>query len=338
MSSQEENHDLISVIVPIYKVELYLTKCVDSILGQTYQNIEVILIDDGSPDACPAICDRYAEQDTRVRVIHKENGGLSSARNAGLDAATGGLVVFTDPDDWMESDMLELLVGNMRAYESDIAECGWFAVKEGVAKPEKFFGESACYSNQEAMYLLLDGKCYLSVCNKLFRKNLFETVRFPEGRVWEDGWVMPKLFGIARTVSVLGAHKYYYLRQRAGSIMYTARLNMEYSVQAYEVARERYLYIEKNYPMFISKTIPSLWYGAKQLYKTAVSLSAAGEPVDVAMLARYFEEFKQLTLYKNGKFQMRNLKYVSLHKYILLTYAPKLYLRIAAWLKKADCR
>ena len=337
MSRREEDQDLISVIVPVYKVEPYLAKCVDSILGQTYRNIEVVLVDDGSPDACPDICDRYAERDVRVKVVHKVNGGLSSARNAGLDAATGGLVAFADSDDWMELDMLESLVANMREYESDIAECGFFEAREGAAKPANFFGESACYRNPEAMRLLLEGECYYSVWNKLFRKNLFEKVRFPEGRVWEDAWVMPKLFGAARAVSVLGAHKYYYL-QREGSIVHTARLSMDYSVQAYEMARARYLYIEKNYPMLLSKAIDPFWYGAKQLYKVAASLSAAGEPVDLEMLARYFEDFKRLALYENGKFRLWNLRYVSLNKYLLFSYAPKLYLRMATLLKKAGYR
>ena len=96
---------MISVIVPIYKVEPYLHRCVDSILAQTYQNIEVILVDDGSPDSCPEICDEYAAQDERIKVIHKANGGLSSARNAGLDAASGDWVSFIDSDDWIEPDM-----------------------------------------------------------------------------------------------------------------------------------------------------------------------------------------------------------------------------------------
>ena len=334
----EEDQELISVIVPVYKVEPYLTKCVDSILGQTYRNIEVILVDDGSPDACPDICDRYVGQDARVRVIHKKNGGVSSARNAGLDAATGGLIAFVDPDDWMESDMLESLVANMREYESDLAECGMFLVKEGVAKPKKFFDKSACYRNPEAMRLLLDDECSLAVWNKLFRKNLFETIRFPEGRVWEDAWVMPELFGTARAISVLAAHKYYYLQRGTGSIMHTVRLSMDYSVQAYETAHARYLYIEKKYPMFMPKTIRPLWHGVRQIYKVAVRLSAAGEAVDEEMLARCFEEFKRLAMYENGKFQFRNLKYVSLNKYLLFNYAPKLYLRIAALLKKADHR
>ncbi|MBQ7541667.1 MAG: glycosyltransferase [Clostridia bacterium] len=112
--------DLVSVIVPIYKVEAYLKKCVDSILAQTYPALEVILVDDGSPDGCGAICDEYAGQDARVRVIHQENGGVSKARNAGLDAAEGRYVMFTDSDDWIEPDMVATLIEGITAYGADI--------------------------------------------------------------------------------------------------------------------------------------------------------------------------------------------------------------------------
>ena len=99
------NEPLVSVIVPVYKVEKYLDKCIESIVGQTYENLEIILVDDGSPDNCPTMCDEWAQKDSRIKVIHKENGGLSSARNAGLDACTGDYIGFVDSDDWIEPDM-----------------------------------------------------------------------------------------------------------------------------------------------------------------------------------------------------------------------------------------
>ena len=128
---------LVSVIVPIYKVEPYLEKCVDSILAQTYTDLEVILVDDGSPDGCGAICDRYAAQDARVHVIHKGNGGLSSARNAGLDAATGEYVMFTDGDDWIEPDMVSVLVQGSTANGADITTCNLRSESTSGEKKER---------------------------------------------------------------------------------------------------------------------------------------------------------------------------------------------------------
>ena len=116
---------LISVIIPVYKVEKYLDRCLESIVNQTYKNLEIILIDDGSPDNCPAICDEYAQKDSRIKVIHKANGGVSSARNKGIDVATGDYIGFVDSDDWIEPDMYETLIKNAEQYNSDISRCSY---------------------------------------------------------------------------------------------------------------------------------------------------------------------------------------------------------------------
>ena len=113
----------ISIIVPVYKVEKYLDKCVNSIVGQTYKNLEIILVDDGSPDNCPAMCDEWAQKDSRIKVIHKKNGGLSSARNAGLDACTGDYIGFVDSDDWIEPDMYEYLLNIGMKNNADVSRC-----------------------------------------------------------------------------------------------------------------------------------------------------------------------------------------------------------------------
>ena len=120
------NEPLVSVIVPVYKVGKYLDKCVESIVGQTYKNLEIILVDDGSPDNCPAMCDKRAERDSRIKVIHKQNGGVSSARNVGIDAAQGEFIGFVDSDDWLEPDMYDCIVKNALEYNADISRCGYF--------------------------------------------------------------------------------------------------------------------------------------------------------------------------------------------------------------------
>ena len=118
------NKPLISVIVPVYKVEKYLERCVKSICAQTYQNLEIVLVDDGSPDQCGEMCDMFAKQDSRIRVVHKENGGLSDARNAGLDVMTGDYVGFVDSDDWIEPDMYQVLYERLIKEKAEISCCG----------------------------------------------------------------------------------------------------------------------------------------------------------------------------------------------------------------------
>lgn len=122
---QNTNNELVSVIVPVYKVEPYLDRCVASILAQTYPNLEVILVDDGSPDNCPALCDAWAQRDARIRVIHKKNGGLSDARNVGLDAASGAYISFVDSDDYIAENFIETLYDLLHEYHTDISAVHW---------------------------------------------------------------------------------------------------------------------------------------------------------------------------------------------------------------------
>ena len=152
----------ISVIVPVYKVEAYLDKCISSIANQTYRNLEIILVDDGSPDNCPAMCDTWAEKDSRIRVIHKTNGGLSDARNAGMAIATGELMTFVDSDDWIAPDMCEHLYQRLAGDNSDIATCGVQMVWEDKTPSRTLTRESSCVLNQEeAMYFASFSQCSL---------------------------------------------------------------------------------------------------------------------------------------------------------------------------------
>ena len=181
--------DRISVIVPVYNVEAYLGRCVDSILGQTYQNLEVILVDDGSRDGSGALCDAFAKQDSRVRVIHKPNGGLSSARNAGIAAAQGEYMAFVDSDDWIELDAYEGMLQRMHHYHAKLVCAGRYDVDGGTGEkklglcPEK----EECIPAEELVgrIFLWDG-CDSSACDKLYHRSLLEEIRFPEGKVCED--------------------------------------------------------------------------------------------------------------------------------------------------------
>ena len=179
--------DLISVIIPIYKVEKYLCRCVDSVLAQTYTNMEIILVDDGSPDNCPVMCDEYARQDSRVKVIHQENAGLSGARNAGIDMAQGQWLAFVDSDDYLAADFLEQLYQACVDTDSSLSVCRWEYVR-GETIPEHGTGETRVYTGREMLANLYvpDGAYFVVAWNKLYRKELFEDIRYPLGRIHED--------------------------------------------------------------------------------------------------------------------------------------------------------
>ena len=179
--------DLITVIIPVFRVEAYLRRCVDSVLAQTYENMEIILVDDGSDDSCPAICDEYAGQDSRVSVIHQKNAGLSGARNAGIEQAKGEYLSFVDSDDYLSPEFLERLYAACVETGSDISVCRWEYVKGG-AIPEKGKGETHIFTGREMLANLYipDGAYFVVAWNKLYKRELFDTIRYPLGRIHED--------------------------------------------------------------------------------------------------------------------------------------------------------
>lgn len=168
---------MISVIVPVYKVEAYLEKCVDSICRQTYKDLEIILVDDGSPDRCPQICDEYATKDNRIKVIHKDNGGLSSARNAGLDIARGEFISFVDSDDTIHSQMMEVLLSLIE--RKDIAICGHQEVKEPHTSQKNETLRKNEPLRDKDLWIEIFCKLNNAAWNKLYRKRLIGQLRFP---------------------------------------------------------------------------------------------------------------------------------------------------------------
>ncbi len=209
----------ISVIVPVHKVEEYLEECVRSLLGQTFPDLEILLVDDGSPDGCPQLCDRLAEEDPRIRVLHQENGGQSAARNAGLDAAKGRYILFLDGDDTALPDMCETLYGLMRTADAEIA-AGGFLEDYGNRKVSwKTYPEVRIFSGSEALSEVLKGEAISGfVWGKLFRRELFENCRFPEGQIYEDLYIAPDLYLQAKRVAAVSKPVCVY-RHRAGSAM-----------------------------------------------------------------------------------------------------------------------
>lgn len=204
---------LISVIIPVYNVEKYLKRCVDGILGQTYRNLEIILVDDESPDGCGALCDAYARQDERVRVIHQKNAGLSGARNAGIDISRGDYLVFVDSDDYVTDDFIARLYEALISTGSDLAQCKWKYVKGGaVPDPEKDTGKVECFTGTEMMANLYipDGAYFVVAWNKLYKRELFDGIRYPLGRIHEDEATTYKIYDRISRAAVVDSCMYGY--------------------------------------------------------------------------------------------------------------------------------
>lgn len=196
----------ISIIVPVYKVEPYIHKCIDSILNQTFKDFELILVDDGSPDNCGKICDEYAQKDERIVVIHKDNGGQATARNAGIDIARGDYIGFVDSDDWIEADMYELLYESCSKENSDIVIIGVNEVNSEGKIEYEYIPDNITLSN-----ILKRAH----PCNKLFSIRLFKEndLKFADGRYYEDLELIPKLYILANIISTIDASKYNYLHR-----------------------------------------------------------------------------------------------------------------------------
>lgn len=210
----------ISVIVPVYKVEAYLPACIDSILIQSFTDFELILVDDGSPDSCGAICDAYAQRDPRIRVIHQENRGLSGARNSGMDIAAGEFITFIDSDDLVHERYLEILTAAMDA-DTDIAVCRYQEFEEDkTPEDRKVIAVVNTALTPEAALLDIyegGGKIAINACSKLFRQTVVENLRFPEGRIHEDQAFVPYACYQARKIVFCDAQLYDY-RMRSASI------------------------------------------------------------------------------------------------------------------------
>lgn len=212
--------DKISVVVPIYNVEKYLIKCIDSIINQTYKNLEIILVDDGSPDSSGKIAEDFKIKDSRIKVIHKENGGLSDARNVGIDNATGKYIVFIDSDDYVEKEFVEELY---KALDENIkiAQCGIKKVNDNFEILEEYgYKESVKKSGSEMLKDTYTHKNYLEntvVWNKIYDINLFKNIRFPKGKIHEDEYTTYKLFYGQENIKVINKNLYNY-RQAPDSI------------------------------------------------------------------------------------------------------------------------
>lgn len=208
----------LSIIVPVYKVEQYLHKCVDSILNQTFTDFELILVDDGSPDNCGRICDEYAAKDGRIRVIHKENGGLSDARNAGIDVAKGEIIGFVDSDDYIDANMYIDMLNFMEEKQLDVACADTYQVREDKFKFKPRYSENKLFNREEAICEILNGNLDNAAWNKIYKRSVIGDTRYPKGRIYEDVATTYKFIYNAVKVGYLKKPYYYYVK-RKGSIV-----------------------------------------------------------------------------------------------------------------------
>ena len=200
----------LSVIVPVYKVEKYLHRCIDSILNQDFSDYELILVDDGSPDKCGVICDEYEKKDSRIKVIHKENGGLSSARNAGIDIMSGEYVTFIDSDDFIHPSMFSSMMGEMKNQNADISICSFLRTSEKVDYPDTSLKYKA-FNNTESVKMLYSvGISFITAWGKIYKSSLFENIRYPHGKYHEDEFTTYKLLYSAKKVIFTEDRLYFY--------------------------------------------------------------------------------------------------------------------------------
>lgn len=323
----------VSVIVPVYNVEEYLDYCIKSILSQDYQNIEVLLIDDGSTDSSGAMCDSYAMEDERIRVIHKENGGLSSARNTGLLEMTGDFFSFVDSDDYVRTDYISRMLSYLNKDNSDMVICSF----------EKVIGEKDCsqflktesdyevYDRETIQFKMLSRQVPMYAHGKMFRNNLKKWIRFPEGRLFED---VPTVWNVVKHVNKVSyiSDRLYFYRQRLGSIVNTKyrheRLDqVVFSEQIYDevysnltmryIAASRCFFAASDSFTFVTKDFPN----------------------DIAYIKNVIKKYRREVL--QDMYAGRNLKVMALISYLnvdVIRIIGRLYKRknYCQWKKYGD--
>lgn len=276
---------LISVIVPIYKVEEYLDRCVESIVNQTYKNLEIILVDDGSPDKCPQMCDNWAEKDNRIIVIHKENGGLSDARNAGLLVASGEYISFIDSDDWIDLNTYSLVINKIFETDSDIGSFDYISVKDDSFIADKT-DESLVLNSEEAILCTINNNLIKTVAwNKVYHKSILKDLRFEVGKTNEDEFFTFRALDKAERVVFLKRQCYYYF-QRPSSIM------GKYSIKRLDMLEGVYTRM-----IFTKEKYPNIFVNAK----TCFALCCV---YHYQMLLKN----KNMNSYKEAKHKIKNLR------------------------------
>lgn len=306
---------LISIIVPVYGVEKYLLRCIDSILAQTYKNLEIILVDDGSPDRCPQICDEYAQKDSRIKVIHKSNGGLSDARNFGLDIASGAYIGFVDSDDYILPDMYEYLYNGLLLAHADISVCG---VKDEYidVQPEPFsdffyIQQETFLDKKNAVEKILNDTVIVShVWDKLFKASVLQKLRFPIGRRFEDMFFTHLAINNAQSVILLPHKKYVYVH-RSASISYTHQtLNCYHIFLAY---LDRLYFACAQYPNMVEVMLNKATTAGVDLYNSLLKCDPP-EEIDKNAVVVFLQKYgRQIRTAKSIPMKYKVFAYSIVH-------------------------
>lgn len=307
---------LISVIIPVYKVEKYIEHCLRSVMNQTYSRLEIIAVDDGSPDKSGEICDRLALEDDRLRVYHKENGGVSSARNFGLDHASGDYIAFIDSDDYVAENYIGYLVELAQSYDADIACCDLIKVSAHSVPPQDADQSNFCCSGHEACRLLMTSRSQLVVVwGKIIKTELARRFRFPEGRIYEDALVTHKYYYYCDSVALGDAKLYaYYLND--GGITVLNRFSGAFEHGAVRCERAKF-FESKN-----EKALARLaWNDALIFYYTKELLNncVCAEEIKSIIKSRWYKGY---------------IGIFTLAKCCALVWFPKLYKKVRALIRK----
>lgn len=321
---------LISIIVPIYKVEDYLEKCIDSILSQSITKFELILIDDGSPDECGKICDSYASRDHRIKVVHKQNEGLSAARNSGLDIAEGDYVGFVDSDDWIHDKMYETLLNLLIDNNADIAQCEFirtFDEEETIDNSQRNTIET--FNNIESLKNIYNKKAISTVVswNKLYKRELFDHIRFPKGKIHEDEFTTHKLLYKSKKLVYTNKVLYFY-RQTPNSIM-NSKFNKK-RLDILDAMQERLDFAELTQnEMFVNETLQKYMFRLVSFYyKCKIEIP---EEKNIIKDIKKRSDLLFLKHYINGNSKIR-----SKIKYGIFYLFPNLYIHIDSLKRKDD--
>ena len=313
----------ISIIVPVYKVEAYLDECISSLVNQTYFNLEIILIDDGSPDNCPLICDGWAERDSRIKVIHKKNEGQSKARNVGLNIATGDYIGFVDSDDWIAPEMYEKLLQGFHNDTISITSCNVLSVRGEKKEPwvsSWKVEKERLISYSDYARKLLTMEANFTMWSKLYRRDLFEKVRFREGRLNEDSLLV---FDLSQ---ILNEHRWnmleipfegYFYRQRENSSTNDLQAPLEMEVlRNYKEMGE----ISKSYDTQLSKKLIQYKNYRLYLFLFKIIYNTSLHP----LFNRYYSEFKKISIF--DMIHANHLRGKGLLRFFILRYYPHYYL------------
>lgn len=314
-------YPLISVIVPVYNVENYLRKCLESIINQTYKNLEIILIDDGSTDNSGKICDEYAAKDNRIKLIHKPNGGLSDARNAGLEIAKGEYIGFVDSDDWLELNAYEIMLGAIFKNDFDIAICG-YVVEFKNKKIMRALDSNTLIGNEKILNTLFYNKNFPNaVWCKLYKREIFRKLRFPVGKIYEDMLIKFDILKNSTKIIIISEILYHY-RQRENSIMH--HVNIDKSIEKINVCKDIIKKVQNE-----NKTVELAAYA--QLYKHYVYM------IDDILTLKFSKIEEQKMIREISNEIRKNFKNILLNKnishkakigYILLSIDWKLFVFI----------